>query len=123
MAEQKLQKLSRKELLELMISQGEALEKAHSQLDEANRKLAERELAIKDAGSIAEAALALSRVFEDADTAAQIYLDSIKKMAQEQEEALARVKAKEQELDAALEKLGSGEALPSPQSEGSGTDE
>ena len=40
---------------------------------------------MKDAGSIAEAALALNSVFEDADKAAAQYLENIKRCSEQQQ--------------------------------------
>jgi hypothetical protein len=97
MAEQKLQKLSRKELLELMIAQGKVLEETQAELAEANRKLAERDLELENVGSLAEAA--------------QIYLHNIQKKSQEQDEALARVKAKEAELQSKLDHISDREPI------------
>jgi chemotaxis regulatin CheY-phosphate phosphatase CheZ len=100
MTNKKLQKLNRKELLELMISQGQEIERLQEQLNAANEELARREICAKEAGSIAEAALRLNRIFEDADQAAQQYLDSIQKMVQQEREALSRIQEQERQLQA-----------------------
>jgi DUF438 domain-containing protein len=81
MTDKKLQKLSRRELLEIMISQGEEIERLKAQLEEANKKLSGQEIAISESGSIAEAALKLNKIFEDADAAARQYLANVQKMA------------------------------------------
>jgi hypothetical protein len=105
MINQKLKKLSRKELLEVMIAQGEEIERLQEQLKIAQQKLDEREICIKESGSIAEAALKLNHVFQDADNAARQYLEAFQKMVQQEQEALSRVQAKEQELQSALDQI------------------
>jgi hypothetical protein len=100
MTDKKLQKLSRKELLEVMLTQGKEIERLQEELRLANEKLESREITVKDSGSIAEAALKLNSIFENADAAAQQYLASIEKMSRETEEALLRVRERERELEA-----------------------
>jgi light-regulated signal transduction histidine kinase (bacteriophytochrome) len=112
MTDPTLKKLSRKELLEVMLSQSKEIEKLQEQLRVANEKLASREICIQQSGSMAEAALKLNQVFQAADAASQQYLESIQKMAQQEQETLARLQAKEQQLQAALDKV-SGKKEPS----------
>ncbi len=78
MTEKELRKLKRVELLELLVEQATEMEELRSQLEEARRALADREILLKKAGSIAEAALALNQVFEAADQAARDYVASVK---------------------------------------------
>lgn len=74
-----LKKLSRKELLNLLLEVTEENEK----LREENMKLKEecdnKILLMNNSGSIAEASLKITKVFEEAQKAANIYLDSVKK--------------------------------------------
>lgn len=65
-----LKKLNREELLELLLEQTQ-------RNDELERQLNEKKIAIENAGSIAEASLALSKVFEAAQEAADTYLANI----------------------------------------------
>ena len=78
MTNKELRRLSRRELLELLIEQGKKAERLQEQLDEANAKLLSREIQVASAGSIAEAALRLNHIFEDAQAAADQYLESVK---------------------------------------------
>jgi glutathione S-transferase len=71
-------KHSRKELLEILVRQSRQIEQLEAQLREAERKLAQREIILENAGTMAEAALQLNRVFQDADAACQQYLDSVR---------------------------------------------
>lgn len=81
MTNKEMKKLSRAELLEMLIEQSKRVKELETQLDEANRKLNERAIILQNAGSIAEASLQLSDIFETAQKAADLYLESIKKMA------------------------------------------
>lgn len=82
--ERDLKRLRRSELLEIMIDQVREINSLQEQLDEANAKLAEREIIIQESGSIAEAALRLNHIFEDAQRAADLYLENIRRMNGEQ---------------------------------------
>ena len=77
MADKKLKRMSRAELLELLIEQMEENERLRAQLDEAKTRLNERDIIMQRAGSIAKAALELNRVFEAADAAARQYVESV----------------------------------------------
>ncbi len=83
MTDKELRHLNRSELLQMLITQGEENRRLKEELEEANRKLEERQLVMENAGSIAEASLRLSGVFEAAEKAAKQYLDSVKTNAQE----------------------------------------
>ncbi len=78
MTDRELRKLSRKDLLELLIAQGRERDALQAQLDEARAALAERQIRAERAESIAEAALQLNGVFEAAQAAAQQYLDNVR---------------------------------------------
>lgn len=81
-----LRNLSRIELLELLIQQGEEMEVLRSQNETYRQQLEDRTLKQKEAGSIAEAALQVSGIFEAAQEASAQYLQNIKTLPQEQEE-------------------------------------
>lgn len=78
MTSKELRKLSRTELLEMLIEQGRENERLKQELDAANAVIADRKIKIEESGSIAEAALVLSGIFEDAQKAAELYLESVK---------------------------------------------
>ena len=80
-----LHNLSRKELLELLVEQGRILEETRKELKKARQEIesleaekAEHHMMLKEAGSIAEASLRLSGIFEAAQKAADLYLDEVK---------------------------------------------
>lgn len=72
-----LRKLGRKEMLEMLIEQGEELEELKSKLATTEAALADKNIAITEAGSIAEAALRLNGVFEAAENACRQYIENI----------------------------------------------
>jgi DNA repair ATPase RecN len=85
MTDNELKKLNRKELLEILVLQSQEIDELKSRLAAAEEKLAERTIEIDNAGSLAEAALKLNRIFEDADMAAQQYIDSLRAMKEKYE--------------------------------------
>lgn len=99
MTDENLRKLKRAELLELLIEQGEELERTRERLRRAEEALTDRQLKLQTAGTMAEAALKLNDVFAAADRAAQDYLASVQAMKVEQEQLLARLRAQIPEVD------------------------
>lgn len=83
MTDQELKKLNRQELLQILLDQSMEIERLRQQLAETQAILEERTLHYEKAGTLADAALRLNHIFEDADEAAKIYLDNIKRMEQE----------------------------------------
>ena len=81
MTDKELRKLTRAELLEMLISQGRDVERMRQEIDELKQQLADKSIAIENSGSIAEAALKLSGIFENAQKAADQYLLNIKAKA------------------------------------------
>lgn len=76
-----LRKLRRSDLFELLVEQAKEIEELQNQVKELEDKLESRELEVTDEGSIAEAALAISKVFEEAQAATDTYLYNVKRMA------------------------------------------
>lgn len=74
MTDRELKKLGRAELLEILLSLSRENEQLRQQLAQANEKLETRDIAVKKAGTLAEAALTLNGVFEAAQAAADQYL-------------------------------------------------
>lgn len=84
MTEKELKKLSRADLLEMLIDQSTELQDLREKLAAAETALQQREITINQAGSIAEASLQLSGVFEAAQAACQQYIDNIQLLSQRQ---------------------------------------
>ena len=77
MADRELKRLSRRELLEMLIAQGRENERLQVEVTRLEAQLKERELHIAESGNIAEAALRLNGVFDAAQRAAEQYLENI----------------------------------------------
>ncbi len=84
MTDRELKKLSRADLLELLLEQMKENERLSVQLKETREKLQKKELDIQNAGSIAQASLQLNGVFEAAQAACDQYLENIKRLHDEQ---------------------------------------
>jgi len=86
LTEKELKKLNRYQLLEMLITQIERADKLQEKLDTAVGQLNNKEIRLTGLGSIAEASLQLSGVFEAAQAAADRYLEAAKERAEEIEE-------------------------------------
>ena len=80
MTERELRRLSRADLLELLLAQRRENEQLRCILDQTQAQLADRTIKIENAGSIAEASLQLNGIFTAAQDSCQQYLDNIKLM-------------------------------------------
>ncbi len=72
-----LKKLNRKELLEILLEQAKVIEKLENDLDETKEELRTRKITIAESGSIAEATLKLSKIFEHAQKVADDYVNTV----------------------------------------------
>lgn len=84
MTERELRKLSRSDLLELLLTQRRENEQLRRRLDQAEARLADRTIQIDKAGSLAEASLLLSGIFDAAQDSCQYYLDNIQQLSERQ---------------------------------------
>ena len=100
MTVKELNKLNRYQLLELLLVQTERADSLEQKAEELQAKLDERELRFAQLGSIAEASVCVSGVFEAAQKAADLYLESAKKQA---DELLARARREAAEYESRLE--------------------
>lgn len=82
MTDKELRRMSRRELLEMLVALKQENTKLRQELEQAQTELNNRYIAIKQSGTMAEAALRLNKVFEAADRAARQYLQNIKAQAE-----------------------------------------
>ena len=94
MTEKDLRRLNRQELLEVLLAQSKKIDRLQKQLEEMQKKLDEKELRISQAGSIAEASLSLNGVFDQAQKAADQYLDNIRLLHEQTERECAEKKSR-----------------------------
>lgn len=91
MTDKELRRLHRSELLEMLISLTEENRRLNDLLEQTRSQLRDRQITIENAGSLAEAALSLSGIFQTADAAAQQYLESVRQLTAQQEEACREI--------------------------------
>ena len=87
MTDKQLRALSKTQLFDLLHKQELEIER----LTEDNAKLTEQKLTLQQAGSLAEASLMVTGIMEAAQSAADIYLDSIRKVEAEKIEEVAKL--------------------------------
>lgn len=74
-----LLKLKKREILEIMLRQGEEIDTLRARVAELEAQLEKREFDMQRVGSIAEASLQVTRIFDEAEEAARIYLENIRR--------------------------------------------
>ena len=97
MTERELRKLSRTDLLELLLAQRKENEQLRCLLEQAQAQLADRNIKIDKAGSIAEASLQLSGIFQAAQDSCQCYLDNIRQLSERQTVVCKQIEAETKE--------------------------
>ena len=94
MTDKELRRLSRSELLEMLIAQTAENDQLKTKLEQAEAQLRDRRIAIDKVGSLAEAALSLNGVFQAAEAAAQQYLENIQRISGQQDAICRSMKEK-----------------------------
>jgi len=102
LTERELRKLRRTELLELLVEQGRIVERLQKEVTALRAEAEERRINIDKAGSIAEASLSLTKIFEDAEEASKLYLENVERLSQDQNRVNA---AREEESKKKAEQL------------------
>lgn len=118
MADKELRKMNRTELIEIIYALQQNEKTLRKQVEELSGQLEDKLLHIESAGSIAEAAISLNHVFEDAESAARQYLDSIQNQHTEaaqilkeaREQADEMISSAQAEVDMAAERIRQTEA-------------
>ena len=88
MTDKEFKRLNRAQLIEIIYQMQENEERYKAAVANMRAQLEERKLQISNAGSIAEAALVMSNIFQDADQAARKYLQEVEALAVRQEQDL-----------------------------------
>lgn len=71
-----LKKLSRLELLEILLEQTKRIEQLEDEITKLNNKLDSKKVLFDESGSLAEASLKLTEIFKEADEAIAIYKEN-----------------------------------------------
>lgn len=79
MTEKELLKLKRSDMLEIMLAQSLEIDALRKEIEDLHARLEDRKIRISTSGSIAEASIRMTRVFEEAQKAADLYLDNIRR--------------------------------------------
>lgn len=103
MTDKELRKLSRRDLLEMMLRQSEEIRELKEKLNKAETELRDRQIRVDQCGTLAEASLQLNGVFDAAHAASRQYLDNIENLSQRQEKICERmIEESRAEADAIL---------------------
>ncbi len=98
MKEKDLKRLSRRELVEIIYAMKQKEIQQQALLDEIQKQLTEKTIRLDGAGSIAEAALSVSGVFEAAQEAADSYLQSLQAANQDAQEVVVQARQQADEI-------------------------
>ena len=83
MTDKELRKLRRDDLLQILIDQQKQIDALKAELQLSKEALNNRDLAIQESGTLAEAAMKMNGVFDAAQSAADEYLRQMRKRADE----------------------------------------
>ena len=97
MTDRQLRKQSRLSLLNMLLEQKKENEALLLQLQEAQQQLENRQIHIDQCGTLAEAALKLSGIFEAAETACRNYTENIRNLSGRQEEICRKMEQETRE--------------------------
>lgn len=97
MTDRQLRKLNRTDLLKLLLEEKKENEALRKQLQEMQLQLECKQLNLNQSGSLAEAALKLSGIFEAAETACQYYTENIRNLSGRQEEICRKMEQETRE--------------------------
>ena len=104
MADKELRRMNRTELIEIIYAQQQNERQLREENEELHRQLDDKLLRLEKAGSIAEAALSLNHIFEDAEAAAQQYLISIQQSDAEASKIISDAKQQAEDMVREAEK-------------------
>lgn len=85
MNDKKLRKISKKELLEILLDQAKKIEELEKELEKTQKKLNSKRILVEESGTLAEASLKLNNIFEIAQQSADQYLFNVKEKCKKME--------------------------------------
>ena len=81
MNKKELRKLKRTDLFEIMLAQSEEIDRLRAELATLKKQLEDKRILLEKRGTLAEASLALTNIFVEAQKAADLYLYNIESQA------------------------------------------
>ena len=99
MDDRDLRRLSRQEMLEMLLELTRENEELKAELENMKNELQSKRIAVEEAGSIAEASLKLNKVFEDAQNAANQYLQNIRLLEKYKKQEVRKILELRKKLD------------------------
>ena len=103
MTDRELRSLNRRELLELLVEQEKESEVLRTELQQAQDELKKKQLNTSDYGMTSESALAMSNIYAQADSAAAMYLETVRQRAAdaqaEYDSLIAEAQSKADEIE------------------------
>ncbi|MCD8117374.1 MAG: hypothetical protein LUE21_09730 [Oscillospiraceae bacterium] len=118
MADKELRKMNRTELIEIIYALQQNERTLRTENEKLRRQLDDKLLRMESAGSIAEAAMSLNHVFEDAEAAARQYLDSLRYVDENVDKILSEARQQaDQIVAAARQERTAQEPEPAPRAE------
>ena len=97
MTDRQLRKASRTDLLKLLLEQKRENMALQEEIQQLQEQLRQREIAVDQSGTLAEAALKLSGIFDAAETACQYYRENIRSLSGRQEEICRKMEQQTRE--------------------------
>ena len=78
MAKKSKKQANQKDILEIMLAQSREIDALRKENVELRERLDERIFDLEEVGSIAEASLAVTNIFKEAEKAAAVYLENVR---------------------------------------------
>ena len=97
MTDRQLRKASRLDLLRMLLEEKKNSEALRDQIQNMQMQLDDRQIHMDQAGSLADAALKLSGIFDAAESACQYYTENIRKLSGRQEEICRKMEQETRE--------------------------
>lgn len=97
MTDRQLRKASRVDLLKLLLEQKRENMVLQEEIQQLRGQLQQRQIAVDQSGTLAEAALKLSGIFDAAETACQYYTENIRSLSGRQEEICRKMEQETRE--------------------------
>ncbi len=86
MTDKELRRLNRADMMQMILDLTRENESLRNELRETKAELENREIEISESGTLAEAALKLSGIFEAADVACMLYVENMRKRSNKKTE-------------------------------------